>query len=681
MQNGIIEILNFIWLKICQFAAFIAQLCENGIKSLPYALSWLRNNSLNIGEWYCHIVRWVMPVLALIILTSIIRSMLKVKNPKETWAYLESDSLGRFPVTHWETLIGRSKICDIIIEFLTISKQHCALIFDGKKKWKVHDLSDDGQILINGNRIGNEGSIASGDTLSLGGVDFVFTTISESEAEIQSRKRSEISSISFSPVFSVSLLTVFQMLAASSLVINRPEHSAEIFISFTVFAAVMWAYTLMFCAANRKGLEPEILAFFLSSLCLSVTASSNPAGCFKQLAAILLGMAGFLFLSWYLRDLNRTMKSRYLMAGFTGLLLISSLIVGTIQNGAQNWVYIMGVSFQPSELAKICFVFAGAASLDRLFKRRNFWGFMVLSFFCFGTLALMSDFGTAAIFFITFLIIAFMRSGDYKTLLIICGSAVAAFLITLKFKPYIAARFSVWGHAWEHVSDTGYQQVRTMSAAASGGLIGVGSGNGWLHKVAAANTDLVFGMICEEWGLIIGILAILAIVSFAIFSVRVGKSGRSTYYVIAACAATSMLVFQTMLNVFGSLDLFPLTGVTFPFVSCGGSSMLAAWGLLAFVKAVDTRQGASFAVKKIRTQTEKLPEKPPSQKGGRRRTRDNGTIDDRIPDVLVRDEIPDFEQRRKSDSPRSFSETSEKANDETVYLDEVTGLYNRGERK
>ena len=74
-------------------------------------------------------------------------------------------------------------------------------------------------------------------------------------------------------------------------------------------------------------------------------------------------------------------------------------------------------------------------------------------------------------------------------------------------------------------------------------------------------------------------------------------NGRSTFYTIAACSAMSLFLFQTILNVFGSVDLFPLTGVTFPFLSTGGTSMIASWGMLAFVKAADTRQGASMAVK------------------------------------------------------------------------------------
>ena len=119
----------------------------------------------------------------------------------------------------------------------------------------------------------------------------------------------------------------------------------------------------------------------------------------------------------------------------------------------------------------------------------------------------------------------------------------------------------------------------------------------------------MFGVLCEEWGLIIAFLAVMCIVTLCIFAFRMVQTGRSSYYTIAACAATSLLVVQTMLNVFGSVDILPLTGVTFPLISCGGSSMLAAWGLLAFLKAADTRQNASFAVKK-KTALGELPPDP-----------------------------------------------------------------------
>ena len=170
-------------------------------------------------------------------------------------------------------------------------------------------------------------------------------------------------------------------------------------------------------------------------------------------------------------------------------------------------------------------------------------------------------------------------------------------MVMLTIKPHVAARFASWGHIWEDVYDKGFQQTHTLTAAASGGMIGVGAGKGWLSNLPAADTDIVFGMLCEEWGLVIAVLTILCIITLAVFAVRACRAGRSSFYTIAACAATSLLVFQTCLNVFGAVDILPFTGVTLPFVSNGGSSMLSAWGMLAFLKATDTRQNASFAVR------------------------------------------------------------------------------------
>ena len=104
-------------------------------------------------------------------------------------------------------------------------------------------------------------------------------------------------------------------------------------------------------------------------------------------------------------------------------------------------------------------------------------------------------------------------------------------------------------------------------------------------------------MVAEEQGLIVALCMVLAVLTLAFFAVRSARHGRSAYYAIAACAAMSMLLTQLALNVFGSLDLLPFTGVTFPFVSRGGSSLLSCWLLMAFIKGADNRREASFAVR------------------------------------------------------------------------------------
>ena len=194
-----------------------------------------------------------------------------------------------------------------------------------------------------------------------------------------------------------------------------------------------------------------------------------------------------------------------------------------------------------------------------------------------------------------FMLSAFIALIFFMLITAVVGTGAGMVMLTIK--PHVAARFASWGHIWEDVYDKGFQQTHTLTAAASGGMIGVGAGKGWLSNLPAADTDIVFGMLCEEWGLVIAVLTILCIITLAVFAVRACRAGRSSFYTIAACAATSLLVFQTCLNVFGAVDILPFTGVTLPFVSNGGSSMLSAWGMLAFLKATDTRQNASFAVR------------------------------------------------------------------------------------
>jgi len=558
-------------------------------------ISFIQDYS-QVAMWFTAMVRFIFPILAILILVDSIRSLLTVPHKPECWAYLDLPNGGQVPLNHWENIIGRAESCDVTLTYSTISRQHAALIRASDGNWNVHDLDSKTGVTVNGRSVERRHPVAFGDVLAMGGVETVLLPLSKEEWDQQRIRRQAARPIP--PWGRLLLLTLFQVLAAVQLIISEGENATIVIPAcFFCLTAAMWLYALALRALRRVGFEMELIAFFLSTLSLSVTASSNTPAMPKQLFAILGGIVIFLVMGILLRDLERTQKIRWMMAGMAVALLALTLVFGHARFGAVNWINLGGLSVQPSELAKICYVFAGAATLDRLFHKRNLGLFILLTGLCLGCLAIMSDFGTAAIFFVTFLVIAYLRSGDFATLSLICAGAVIGLFSIIQLKPYIMNRFATWGHAWELASTSGYQQTRTMSAAASGGLVGVGPGEGWLHRVSAADTDLVFGIICEEWGLLIGILAVCCIITLAVFAVRSCKTGRSSFYSIAACAATSLLIFQTCLNVFGAVDLLPLTGVTFPFVSNGGTSMLASWGLLAYLKAVDTRPNASLAIR------------------------------------------------------------------------------------
>ena len=548
--------------------------------------------------WYSAAVRFVFPVLAALILTRAVRGLLNIPHTPETWGQLSLPNGASITLTHWENIIGRSGTADVRLTYPSVSRQHAALCRGETGEWTLYDLGSKGGTSINGRPVSGSAPVKLGDTMILGGVPLIFLpqTVEERE-KLEAMRRAERPAAVW-PSFL--WLTVFQVLTCLQLIAAAgTEASCALPLTFLGLTAVMWIYYGVLRATRCVGFEMETIAFFLSTLSLAVTASSAPGSLVKQFAAIVLGLGLFVAAGLCLRDLNRVKRLRWMAAAAAIGLLAVTLVLGSRVFGAKNWIILGPLSFQPSEIAKLCYIFAGSATLERLFRRRNLALFIVLTGACIGCLGLMSDFGTAAVFFVTFLVIAYLRSGDFATLSLICGGAVFGAGIIMKFKPYILSRFASWGHAWENASvGAAYQQTRTMSAAASGGLVGMGAGNGWLHRIPAGDTDLVFGMLCEEWGLVIAVMAVLSVAVLAVFAVRACRVGRSSYYIIAACAAGSLLVFQTCLNVFGSVDLLPLTGVTLPFVSNGGSAMMSAWGLLAFLKATDTRENASFAIRR-----------------------------------------------------------------------------------
>jgi len=230
-------------------------------------------------------------------------------------------------------------------------------------------------------------------------------------------------------------------------------------------------------------------------------------------------------------------------------------------------------------------------------KKRNLILFIAYSVVLCGCLALMNDFGTALIFFCAFLVIAYLRSGSVGTIALAVTALGFAGVVALRIAPHALQRFASWRHIWEVPLEGGYQQTRALMCMASGGILGVGAGRGWMKNVFAADSDVVFATICEEWGLIMGIFLLIAMIGMALFTVRSSAVGRSSFYTIGGCTAAGIMLVQVILNVLGTVDVVPLTGVTFPFLSNGGSSMICSWGLLAFIKAADTRQNASFAVR------------------------------------------------------------------------------------
>ncbi len=396
--------------------------------------------------------------------------------------------------------------------------------------------------------------------------------------------------------FVLLLITVFQLISAAQTVLGSDgEIREDIVFVFGAYIFIEWLWLIISrFAFKRKSFELELIGFFLTGIGLTVVASVFPGDLVKQFVSFLMGLAVFAVILWFVADIKRIEWSSVPLAIASVALLAVNLILAEATNGALNWITIGGISFQPSEFVKVAFIFVGAATLEKLQSTRSLFKYIVFSVVCIGCLFLMYDFGAALIFFFTFILISFMRSGDIRTIAVVCGAALLGAILILIFKPYVAERFATYRHVWEYPDTGGYQQTRVLIYAASGGLLGTGIGSGELRNIFASTTDLVFGILCEEWGLILAVAVVLAYGFIAVHAIRSSQGARSSFFAIAAVAAAGMILFQTCLNVFGITDILPLTGVTLPFISQGGSSMICSWALLALIKACDLRTYPSF---------------------------------------------------------------------------------------
>lgn len=541
------------------------------------------------------VLRILTPLLGIIVVFQCYSSMRRQRRDEKPLIMLVNKENGDcLPVLSWENSIGRGRSCDISLDDMTVSRDHCVLL-RREAGWFVSDTGSKYGTSVNGTRVTERTPVYINDEIKVGRTTLTmkraedYTDISKSWFFKKPGSKAGIS-----PFALMVLISIFLLFMAAGACISTEKTDLMPLLIYGCYMAGAWIFYLISTKAlHRAGFELESLAIFLSGVGVMLSVRQEVRQTFVQIIAAAIGMVIFCLLIKFIENPDRVSKWRmFIMVAAVGLLGIN-IVFGTIRGGAANWIVIGGVSVQPSEFVKIAFIFVGASALDQLQRKKNLIEFIIFSAVCVGALFLMSDFGTALIFFGTFLMISFMRSGDLKTVILAVASAVFGGAIILRFKPYIANRFEAWGHVWEFSNTTGYQQARVLTYAASGGLFGVGLGNGYLKYVAASESDLVFGLMSEETGLILALTVAAAIGALFFYSRAITTRSRSTFYSVSACCAAGLLVLQSALNIFGATDILPLTGVTLPFVSLGGSSMIACWGLLAFIKAADERTYAA----------------------------------------------------------------------------------------
>ncbi len=527
---------------------------------------------------YLGISRIVMPILIASLLFLWIIVFRKSRTKKESLAIIEPEFGNNYgEIFSREALVGKSRRCEVRLE-KSPYKRH-ALITLEKDGFYIEPI--DGIVAVNDKKTRHKTPVSVGDYISFDDEMYRLCLPKEEETPCDVCRGTGLM---------LTILTLFQVILCGQVYLSPNMGNGYIFpISVGGMILLEWIYYIVLRVKNGHAkMFIEIPAAFLLTLGLTVCYGCTPEEYIKQLVCIGAGLVGAFILRGILSALSAVNYLRYVVAVLAFALLGANLIFGTTVYGSRNWLDLGFVSFQPSEVVKVAYIFFGGVVLSKKeLSKIGILIFLVFSALCMGALAIMSDFGAVAIFFVTMIILLMMRHAPMWISAGITALATVSAVGIVTFLPYIANRFAAWTKVWQYADSLGYQQTRTIIACASGGLFGVGAGNGYLKNIAAADTDLVFGIISEEFGGIISFVMAMCFVLFAVYAVDISKRCRSSYYAGTACAAAGMLLFQTALNIFGSVDILPLTGVTIPFVSNGGTSLISGICILAFFKAAE----------------------------------------------------------------------------------------------
>jgi cell division protein FtsW len=345
------------------------------------------------------------------------------------------------------------------------------------------------------------------------------------------------------------------------------------------------------------------LAMLLTGWGLNLIARLVPSYAVRQTSWLVVGVVVLLVLTALPRDLRWLRRYRYtwLIGGLA--LLFLTILVG--QNPADAgprlwlWLGFGRVYYQPSELLKIllvAFLASYFAEHGRYMRQDTvrlgpwrvpspaFLGPVLLMWsVCVIVLVWQRDLGTATLFFAVFMAMLYLASGQALLLaggaaLLILASAAAYHLFTV-----VALRIDIWWNPWPMANAGAYQLVQSLIAVASGGVLGQGIGQGYPGIVPVVHSDFAFAAIAEEWGLVGTLGVIGALAALVVRGMRVAAQARQPFHMLLAAGLSTLLAVQSLLIMGGVLKLVPLTGVTLPFISYGGSSLLtsfAAVGLL-----------------------------------------------------------------------------------------------------
>ncbi|NMB08246.1 MAG: FtsW/RodA/SpoVE family cell cycle protein [Tissierellia bacterium] len=385
------------------------------------------------------------------------------------------------------------------------------------------------------------------------------------------------------------LLVLFELMAIALLFIYDRENLDK----FTIISGI----SLILLIYVSNFLLPKISTgdnyiFLITTMLLSIGVIMiyriNPALGIKQVIWIGIGILLFFITYFIVKNINEWRNWTNLYFGLSIVLFVATLLFGTTKKGSTNWLEIGRFSFQPTEIIKLLLIFLIASyyvNYDE-YKEKKFGPYYLTGavYLFIGFLFLQKDLGTVLIFYSIFIALQFIYEENrklifYNVLLFVVAGVAGFFLFD-----HVRIRFQIWLNPWEYIDNKGYQITQSLFAIATGGFFGTGIGLGHPDFIPEVYTDFIFSAICEEMGIFAGIGVIMLFLILVYRGFKIAISQRDKFFRIVALGISILFGIQSFIIFGGVLKLIPLTGITIPFVSYGGSSMLSSFIALGILQ-------------------------------------------------------------------------------------------------
>ncbi len=369
--------------------------------------------------------------------------------------------------------------------------------------------------------------------------------------------------------------------------VTGKENYLYLFAFLLVFLFLMiLLVSLIYEDSNRLLLNNMCLLLGLG-LCIVSRLSFQKA--FRQYLIALLSFGVCLAIPYALERFRfwKKLTWAYAIVGISMLSIV--LIVGETTNGSKITFSLGGITFQPSEFVKIIFLFFIAALLWKDQSTNNILLSAVVAGLHVIILVVSKDLGSALIFFVTYVLVVVMTTGDMLFLLAGGAGGVLAAMVAYRLFDHVKVRFLAWRDPWTYIDAQGYQITQSLFAISSGGLFGMGLMQGNPRDIPFVEADMIFSAICEEFGLIFAICLILVCISSFVEMMLIAARVMDRFYQMLVYGIAVMYLFQIFLTVGGGTKFIPLTGVTLPFISYGGSSVMTTMIMFFLVQAIYIR--------------------------------------------------------------------------------------------